>query len=90
MLDDIQPDAENYDERSAREADAARAFKSALIGILFCPLLFYAAYLLLEVFLSDEPLRPRYRRYAVATAAILAIIVAINGALLLTLFMRDE
>jgi hypothetical protein len=89
MLDDIQEDAGAYDERSSREDNAVRAFKSALIGVLFCPLLIYAAYLLLEVFFSDEPLRPRFKRYVVATAAILAIIAAINAAVFLALFRRD-
>jgi hypothetical protein len=89
MLDDIQEDAGAYDERSSREDDAARALKSALIGILFCPLLLYAAYLLVEVGLNDEPLRPRFKSYVVATAAILAIIAAINAAILLALFWRD-
>jgi hypothetical protein len=90
MLEDIQEDGGAYDERSSREDDAARALKSALIGIVFCPLLFYAAYLLLEVWLNDGPLRPRFRRYVVATAAILAIVFAILGIPLLILFLRDN
>ena len=56
---------------SPREDDAARAFKSALFGVLFCPLQIYTLWLLFLVLVSDEPLRPRYFWYAVGAAAVL-------------------
>lgn len=64
---------------SAREEDAARALKSAILGLLFCPLQLYTAWLLLLVLANDEPLRPRYYWYAVLAAAVLAPQVAITG-----------
>ena len=56
---------------SSREDDAARALKSAILGLLFCPLLPYTGWLLFLVFVNDEPLRPRYFWYAVGAAAVL-------------------
>jgi hypothetical protein len=56
---------------SSREDDAARALKSAILGLLFWPLLLYAAWLLFLVFVNDEPLRPRNFWYAVGAAVVL-------------------
>ena len=64
---------------SPREDDAARAFKSALFGVLFFPLQLYTLWLLLLVVMSDEPLRPRYFWYAVGAAAVLVPHVLLAG-----------
>jgi hypothetical protein len=53
-----------------REQDAERAFRAAFIGILLQPLQFYAAWLLLSVWLSHERLAPEYRRKAWRALAI--------------------
>jgi hypothetical protein len=70
---------------SSREEDAARAIKSAVVGVLFCPLQVYTAWLLLLVWMNDEPLRPRYFWYAVGAAAVLvpyAIFLGLFGIVL--------
>ena len=56
---------------SSREEDAARALKSAILGILVCPLQLYTAWLLLLVLMNNEPLRPPYFWYAVGAAAVM-------------------
>ncbi len=77
------PDSEQ--SPGPREDDAARAFKSAILGILFCPLQLYTLWLLLLVVLSDEPLRPRYFWYAVGAAAVLLpYLLLLAGLLFLT------
>ncbi len=62
---------EHDENPSPREEDAARALKSAALGVLFCPLQFYTLWLLFLVLLADEPLRPRYFWYAVGAASVL-------------------
>lgn len=64
---------------SSREDDAARALKSAILGLLFCPLLLYTAWLLFLVLVNDEPLRPRYFWYAVGAAVVLIFSAAFVG-----------
>jgi hypothetical protein len=81
--EELSPDSEQ--SPSPREDDAARAFKSAILGILFCPLQLYTLWLLLLVVLSDEPLRPRYFWYAVGAAAVLLpYLLLLAGLLFLT------
>jgi hypothetical protein len=55
---------------SAREQDAERAFRGAVIGLLFWPFQLYVLWLLLKVFVSEEALGPVQRRRARAAAAI--------------------
>lgn len=56
---------------SAREENAVRALRGAVLGILFAPLQIYVFYLLLfKIFASDEPLRPVYTRRACQAALI--------------------
>ncbi|MCI0360169.1 MAG: hypothetical protein L0211_16955 [Planctomycetaceae bacterium] len=69
---------------SSREDDAARAFKSAILGLFFCPLQLYTAWLLFLVLVNDEPLRTRYFWYAVGAAVVLIPYAALFG--LLSLF----
>jgi len=64
---------------SSREEDAARAFKSAILGVLFCPLQLYTAWLLFLVLVNNEPLRPRYFWYAVGAAVVLVPYAAVVG-----------
>lgn len=50
---------------SEREESAERAFRAALLGLLFLPLQLYVLYLLVfKVLGSDQPLNPRSRRSA--------------------------
>jgi len=69
--------SDQYDELSLREQDAARALKSALIGIFFCPLQLYTSFLILMVILADEPLQPRYFWYTVVASIVLALHIPI-------------
>ncbi len=68
------PDLEEADDAepvaSDREQHANRAFRGAVMGILFFPLQFYVFWLLLRVFVSDDELRGRYRSRAWWAAAI--------------------
>ena len=65
------------EELTDREADAARALKSAMLGVLFCPLQLYTAWLLFLVLFDGDRLRLRYFWYAVWAAAILLIYTTI-------------
>ena len=47
---------------NAREQNAERAYRAALIGMVFFPLQFYATWLLLSVWQDDTPLRASVRR----------------------------
>jgi hypothetical protein len=53
-----------------REKNAQRAFLGAVVEILFIPWQAYVFWLLLKVFISDEPLRPAVKRKAIAGALI--------------------
>lgn len=55
---------------TTRDKNAERAFRGAVFGVLFFPLQFYVFYLLLRVFLSDEPLGDRERRKAIIAGII--------------------
>ncbi len=65
-----EPDDEDWPALSPREQDAERALKSAILGILFCPLQVYACWLLVKVFASSQPLAPRQRTRALVAGAI--------------------
>ena len=71
---------EVLDPPNLRELDAARAIKSAVLGLLFCPLQIYTAWLLIMVAMADEPLRPRYYWCSLGAAAMLApyLILAVS------------
>ena len=56
--------------RSVREENASRAWRGAVLGLLCWPLQLYVFWLLLQVYVSEEPLRPPARRQAWAAAAI--------------------
>ena len=71
-------------EANQREQDAARALKSALVGIVLSPLQIYTTWLLLLVAIDNERLRPQYFWYAVS-AAVIALTQVSFIALLVTL-----
>ncbi len=72
-----EPDDEP--ELTVREQIADRAFRGAVLGVLFLPIQFYVFWLLLRVFVSDEPLSSRLRGRALIAAAInLPLIVLIS------------
>jgi hypothetical protein len=83
-LGDIEgeaPNAEDEDDLeeepplTTRERNGLRAFRGALLGILFPPIELYVLYLVYKVFVSNEPLGPRYRNMARAAAVIMLIVL---------------
>jgi Putative prokaryotic signal transducing protein len=66
--DDREAEAEPL--HTVREQNADRAFRGAVIGLLFLPLQFYVFWLLLKVFVSDESLSKRSRNRALVATAI--------------------
>jgi hypothetical protein len=84
----VDADDDEIDDPNLREQDAARAFKAAVLGLLFCPLQFYAFWLVLKVFLSNEPLRPRYWWFALA-AAVFSIPLTMSGAMFAVGFLQS-
>jgi hypothetical protein len=64
-------DADEFEPtQTTRDKNAERAFRGAIFGVLFFPLQFYVFYLLLKVFISEEPLGDRARRKAIIAAII--------------------
>ncbi len=63
-------DPENETEPSARERDADRALRGAILGIIMLPVQLYVFCLLIKVFISDQPLHPAWRRKFVIAAII--------------------
>jgi hypothetical protein len=61
---------ETDEQLSLREQDANRAFRGAVIGVLFIPLQIYVSWLLLKVLVSDEALSSQSRIRAIIAAAI--------------------
>jgi hypothetical protein len=58
------PREEEEEPENERSKQATRAFRAALLGLFFCPVEFYATYILVDVWGSDEPLDDRARRHA--------------------------
>ncbi len=73
--DDEEDDLEEEPPLTTRERDGLRAFRGALLGILFPPIEFYVLYLVYKVFVSDERLGARYRNMACAAAVIMLIVL---------------
>jgi hypothetical protein len=64
-------DADEADEKlTGREENADRALRGAVVGILFFPIQFYALWLLVKVFASEERLRADKRKRAIVAAAL--------------------
>jgi hypothetical protein len=76
---------EEDDPPGAREAMAERAAKGAMLGLLLWPVQFYVAWLLVQVFYSNQSLRPEYRRRAILAAIICIPLVAVMLVALLIL-----
>jgi Putative prokaryotic signal transducing protein len=68
-------DIEEEPPLSDRERNGLRAFRGALLGILFPPIEFYVLYLVYKVFVSEERLGARYRFMACAAAVIMLIVL---------------
>jgi Putative prokaryotic signal transducing protein len=76
----FEPDQEDHEEEegaddfdrapSIRERDAERAFRGAVLGVLFFPIQLYAFYLLVKIFISEESLGDRERRKAIIAAVL--------------------
>jgi hypothetical protein len=73
--DEDEDDLEEEPPLTTRERNALRAFRGALLGILFPPIELYVLYLVYKVFVSDEQLGPRYRNMAWAAAVIMLIVL---------------
>ncbi len=73
-------------ETTTRERDAERALRGAIFGLLFLPLQLYVFWLLLKVFVSDEPLRAAKRRRALIAALINLPIVVVFCLVLWAMF----
>jgi len=71
------PDEKPAEGLTSREQDADRALRSALLGLLVCPLQLYTIWLLIRIFFSNEPLRPDKRRKAWLAAAIIVPYVVV-------------
>jgi hypothetical protein len=84
--DDELPWDDPEQSPSSREEDAGRALKSAILGLFFCPLQLYTAWLLFLVVANNEPLRPRYFWYAVGAGVLLVPYAAFVGMFGLTIF----
>jgi hypothetical protein len=70
---DVPADEEEGEQEpstTVREQNADRAFRGAIIGLLFLPLEFYVFWLLLKVLVSNERLSGQKRRRAVIAAVI--------------------
>jgi hypothetical protein len=78
--------SELLEEPNLRESDAARAIKSAVLGLLFCPLQAYTAWLLFMVVMADEPLRPRYYWCSLGAAALLVPHLMVGASMLWLFF----
>ena len=62
---------------SERDLNAGRAFRGAVIGLLFLPLQLYVFCLLISVFVSNEPMDPKSKRQAWFGAMINLPLIAI-------------
>jgi hypothetical protein len=73
--DDDEADIEEEPPLSDRERNGLRAFRGALLGILFPPIELYVLYLVYKVFVSDERLGARYRKMAWVAGVIMLIVL---------------
>jgi hypothetical protein len=69
--DQEEEDGEDFERTlTGRDQDAERAFRGAILGILFLPVQFYVFYLLVKVFISEEPIGDRERRRAIVAGVL--------------------
>jgi hypothetical protein len=70
-LDDEEHEEDEIESiPTVRDRNAERAFRGAILGLLFLPIQLYVFYLLLRIFISNEPLGDRERRKAIIAAFI--------------------
>ncbi len=62
--DQDEADLEEEPPLTTRERDSLRALRGALLAILLPPLALYVLYVVIKVYVSEEPLAPRYRAMA--------------------------
>jgi len=79
---------DDFEELSPREQDAIRALKSAMLGLFFCPLQIYTAWLVLLVVLAEQPLRSRYHWYAIGAAIVLGLHLPVAAGLMILIWSR--
>lgn len=77
MDEDEDPDYPEAPPPNAREDLAQRAFRAALMGLIFFPLQFYAIWLLWNVIWEEGELRPAARRSAWLAGLLLIPILTI-------------
>ena len=73
--DEDDDDLEEEPPLTTRERNGLRAFRGALLGILFPPIELYVLYLVYKIFVSDEQLGPRYRNMARDATVIMLIVL---------------
>lgn len=81
-LDFALENADEDENVSPADETMARAFKAAILGILFLPLQLYSLYLLLSIARARDPLSPANRRKFALTLVLNAPIYFVLGFLL--------
>src|SRR5262249_53481944 len=67
---EVEPEADDHEEQlTRREENADRAFRGAIVGLLFWPLQFYVLWVLVKIFISDERLQSDKRKRAIIAAS---------------------
>jgi hypothetical protein len=79
------PDFDAESPLTPRELDGSRAFRAALLGIVFPPIELYVLYLMFKVFVSTERLGHRYRNMASVATVIMLTVMAGCYAIIRTL-----
>lgn len=61
-IDDGLKDADEEETLNSRELLIDRALKGSVVSFFFFPLALLVAYMLFQIFLQEEPIRPKYRK----------------------------
>ncbi len=61
-IDDGLKDADEEETLNSRELLIDRALKGSVVSVFFFPLALLVAYMLFQIFLQEEPIRPKYRK----------------------------
>ncbi|MBY0229186.1 MAG: hypothetical protein K2W96_07915, partial [Gemmataceae bacterium] len=91
--EEFTADPPEPEERPAnkREDAASRGFLCSVLGVLVVPLQLYTAYLVMDAWSSEEPLRPMYRRaLRWATGIVLLYATLVLGFVAMILAARAE
>lgn len=81
LLETTQTPQEDEPEPNPREKNAEQALRLSLLMMLFAPFQFYTFWVIYKVYLSDEPIRPRYIRKTLLAVCI-SITILLNFGLL--------